>query len=409
MNTNHSASTRSVHPKRASSKPAFVAAAPRTQTHFDDLGLSDALLRTLRAIGHDHPTAIQVRAIPPALAGRDVLACAEAGTGKIAAFALPMLDRLEQVRSAKLARRTVRALVLAPTRELAAQIGADIGRYGREFTLSHAVVFGGVSIKPQVETLRVGASVVVATPDRLEDLLEQNALSLDLLEILVLDEADRMVDCGCLSAIERIVARLPRARQTLVFSATMPSELEPLVGRLLHDPVRVAVTPAAFTREKVNQAVYFVEQADKCALLERLLSQEEVLRAIVFTRTKHGADRVARQLSASAVGAAAMHGNKSEGALLGALESFRAGRLRVLVATDLAARGIDVDNITHVFNYDLPMDAESYVHRIGRTARAGALGEAVSFCCAHERPYLKRIERLIQQSVPVAAAPDAWR
>jgi ATP-dependent RNA helicase RhlE len=370
-------------------------------SRFEELGLSEPLLRAVRAVGHTIPTPIQARAIPPALAGRDVLACAQTGTGKTAAFALPLLDRLDRQRPVNLARARVRALVLSPTRELAVQIGADFARYGREFALTYAVAFGGVAIRPQAEALRAGASVLIATPGRLEDLLQQHQVDLDQVEILVLDEADRMLDRGFLPAITRIVKRVPKRRQTMLFSATLPPALEPLLETLLRDPVRIEVDPSASTPQRVKQAVFFVEKPEKGALLEQLLSDESVLRTVVFTRTKHGADRVARRLTASAIGAEAMHGNKSQGARLRALENFRSGRLRVLVATDLAARGIDVDDITHVINYDLPMDAEVYVHRIGRTARAGKQGEAISFCSAHERDQLRKIERLIQQRVPV--------
>ncbi len=373
-------------------------------TSFEALGLSQPLLRALRAEGYERPTPIQSRAVPHALEGSDVLACAQTGTGKTAAFVLPILERLA---ARPAARRGVRALVLSPTRELTAQIARDFERYGRHFDLRYAVAFGGVGIHPQARALRAGAEVLVATPGRLEDLLSQRMVALDGVEVLVLDEADRMLDHGFLPAIRRIVGRLPRKRQTLFFSATMPRELEPLAKTMLIDPVKVAVTPVASTPKRVQQSVYFVEQADKRELLHQLLAEHGITRAVVFTRTKRGADRVARQLVAGRVRAEAMHGNKSQGARERALENFRRGSLQVLVATDLAARGIDVDGISHVINYDLPMDAEAYVHRIGRTARAGADGQAFSFCSAQERDQLRRIERLIEQRVPVAARSHA--
>jgi ATP-dependent RNA helicase RhlE len=379
---------------------------PDTDTpRFDQFGLCEPLLRALRAAGHHRPTPIQERAIPHALEGKDVLACAQTGTGKTAAFVLPMLERLRAAQPAgnPSPRRGLRALVLSPTRELAAQIGADVERYGRGLGLRYAVAFGGVGIHPQARAIRAGAAVLVATPGRLEDLLSQGLVSLGGIEILVLDEADRMLDQGFLPAIRRIVARLPQRRQTLLFSATMPAELEPLITRLLHKPVRVAVTPVASTPARVEQSVCFIEQLDKRAALVAVLSDPEVTRAVVFTRTKRGADRVARHLSAATLEAEAMHGDKSQGARLRALAAFKTGRLRVLVATDLAARGIDVDGISHVINYDMPMDAEAYVHRIGRTARAGKQGTALSFCSRDERDLLHRIERLIRRRIPVAA------
>jgi ATP-dependent RNA helicase RhlE len=374
---------------------------------FAELGLTEPVLRALRAEGYLQPTPIQSRAIPPARAGSDLLACAQTGTGKTAAFVLPIVERLRA--APRDPRRSLRALVLSPTRELAAQIARDFERYGRHCDLRYAVAYGGVGIQPQARALRAGADVLVATPGRLEDLIEQRMVRLDAIEVLVLDEADRMLDQGFLPAIRRIVARLPRERQTLFFSATMPPELEPLASAMLHRPVRVAVTPVASTPRLVQQSVYLVAPEDKRALLRELLRDHAITRAVVFTRTKRGADRLARQLVAGAVRAEAMHGNKSQNARERALERFRGGDLHVLVATDLAARGIDVDAISHVINYDVPDDPEAYVHRIGRTARAGAEGHAFTFCSAHERDQLQRIERLIKQRVPVAARPAAGR
>jgi ATP-dependent RNA helicase RhlE len=367
------------------------------RSSFDDLGLVPSLLAAVRRAGYVHPTPVQAAAIPSALAGKDVLGCAQTGTGKTAAFVLPILQRLLATPTPRDRRPFVRALVLSPTRELALQIAESVQTYGDGAGLRHTCVFGGVGQNPQVDALRRGVDVLVATPGRLIDLLEQRCCDLGKVEILVLDEADRMLDQGFIPAIRRIVAKVPRARQTLFFSATMPSELQPLVTQMLVDPVRVAVTPVASTPELVEQAVYMVQQHDKRALLQHLLDRNEVTRALVFTRTKHGADRVARTLAE----AAAIHGNKSQNARVRALDQFRSGEIRVLVATDVAARGIDIDDVSHVINYDLPVEAEAYVHRIGRTARAGAAGKALSMCTPEERGQLASIERLIQRRVPV--------
>jgi ATP-dependent RNA helicase RhlE len=369
------------------------------RSSFDDLGLVPSLLAAVRRAGYLHPTPVQAAAIPAALAGRDVLGCAQTGTGKTAAFVLPILQRLLATPTPRDRRPFVRALVLSPTRELALQIAESVQTYGDGAGLRHTCVFGGVGQNPQVDALRRGVDVLVATPGRLIDLIEQRCCDLSKIEVLVLDEADRMLDQGFIPAIRRIVAKVPRVRQTLFFSATMPSELQPLVSQMLVDPVRVAVTPVASTPELVEQAVYMVQQHDKRALLQHLLDRHEVTRALVFTRTKHGADRVARTLAE----AAAIHGNKSQNARVRALDQFRSGAIRVLVATDVAARGIDVDDVSHVINYDLPVEAEAYVHRIGRTARAGAAGKALSMCTPEERGQLASIERLIQRRVPVVA------
>jgi ATP-dependent RNA helicase RhlE len=360
------------------------------------------LLRALAEAGHQTPTPIQAQAIPGAIAGRDLLGCAQTGTGKTAAFALPILQRLVkqpvQGRSAG-----PRVLVLSPTRELASQIGESFSRYGRFVRVPYTVIFGGVSQHHQVSALRRGVDVLIATPGRLCDLLDQGYVRLGNVEVLVLDEADRMLDEGFLPAVRRIIGMLPQARQTLFFSATMPPELLPLTQQVLKDPVRVEVTPVASTPEKVTQAVYHVAQKDKRALLQHLLELPEVKRAIVFTRTKHGANRVAEQLERSSIPAEAIHGNKSQNARERALSSFKRGQVRVLVATDVAARGIDINDVTHVINYDLPDDIEAYVHRIGRTARAGASGAALSFCSPDEFGQLRAIERLIRRRVPVVS------
>ncbi len=369
---------------------------------FAELGLIEPLLKAVARAGYDRPTPIQAQAIPPALDGRDVLGCAQTGTGKTAAFVLPILQRLVE-RQRQRTERTpfIRVLVLSPTRELTAQIARSFDEYGQFTRLRQITIFGGVGQSAQVSELRRGADILVATPGRLVDLIDQGHIDLSHVDTFVLDEVDRMLDQGFLPAVRRVLRFVPEQRQTLFFSATMPKELAPLAERILTDPVRVSVAPVASTPDRVDQAVHFVEQTDKRRLLERLLHGPEITRAVVFTRTKHGANRVARHLLDAGVRADAIHGNKSQNARERALSGFRDGALRVLVATDLAARGIDIDGISHVINFDLPMDPESYVHRIGRTARAGESGSAISFCSAEERPLLQRIERVIRRRVPV--------
>ncbi len=364
---------------------------------FDDLQLIDPILRAVRAEGYDEPTPIQQQSIPDVLAGRDLLGCAQTGTGKTAAFALPTLQRLSNGQ-----RGGIRALVLAPTRELASQIGDSFRAYGRHMDLKHAVIFGGVGQNPQVEILRRGIDILVATPGRLLDLMSQGYVRLDRVQILVLYEADRMLDMGFIHDVRKVIAAVPKQRQTLFFSATMPPEIQDLADSILKDPKFVAVTPVASTVELIQQSIYFTEKRDKPALLEYLLEDSRIKRVLVFTRTKHGANKVVKQLDAARVRAEAIHGNKSQTAREKALANFKNGSTRVLVATDIAARGLDVDDITHVINYDLPNEPETYVHRIGRTARAGASGHAFSFCDTDERAYLIDIERLIQLHVPVA-------
>jgi ATP-dependent RNA helicase RhlE len=371
--------------------------------HFSDLNLIDPLLRAVAAEGYDIPTPIQQQAIPHVLEGRDLLGCAQTGTGKTAAFALPILQRLA-ASPPPAGSRPIRCLVITPTRELASQIGESFAVYGRNLRLRHTVIFGGVSQRPQEQALASGPDILVATPGRLLDLASQGKISLRSLQIFVLDEADRMLDMGFIHDVRRVIALLPQRRQTLFFSATMPPDIMDLSARILVDPARVAVTPIASTCEKVEQQVYFVERADKRALLRRVLEQPSIERALVFTRTKHGANRVAAELVRARIGAEAIHGNKSQGARERALASFKRGETRVLVATDIAARGIDVEGISHVINFDLPDVPESYVHRIGRTARAGASGTALSFCGGEERSLLSAIERLIRMRVPVADA-----
>jgi ATP-dependent RNA helicase RhlE len=373
-----------------------------TKVSFSELDLIEPILRALRAKNYTVPTPIQAQAIPPLLAGQDLLGIAQTGTGKTAAFGLPILQQIAAARSPAGARAT-RALVLAPTRELAIQIGEETRAYGRHLNLRQTVVFGGVGQQPQVRSLARGVDVLIATPGRLLDLLGQGHLRLDRVTHFVLDEADRMLDMGFIHDVRRVVAALPKRRHTAFFSATMPHEVARLAGDILVDPLRVEVAPAATTVERVEQRVFFVGTANKRALLAEVLKDPALNRVIVFSRTKHGANRIAEQLERRGVGAAAIHGNKSQGARQRALEGFKAGGVRVLVATDIAARGIDVDEVSHVINYDLPNEPESYVHRIGRTARAGAAGIALSFCDAGEREYLRDIEKLTRQRIEVVA------
>ncbi|HYO93569.1 MAG TPA: DEAD/DEAH box helicase [Polyangiaceae bacterium] len=367
---------------------------------FTKLGLVAPLVQAVLQEGYSTPTPIQEQTIPTVLEGRDLLGCAQTGTGKTAAFMLPLLQRLGRVQASG----RVRALVLSPTRELAAQISERAGAYGRHFGIRHAVIYGGVSQRAQERELARRPDLLVATPGRLMDLMRQGHVQLKNLEILVLDEADTMLDMGFIHDVRRIIAQVPQARQTLLFSATMPAAIEALARSILNEPARVSVTPQATTAETVEQAVYFVSKPDKRFLLERVLRMNGVERALVFTRTKHGADRVSKQLVHAGIEAAAIHGNKSQNARERALDGFRRGTTPVLVATDIAARGIDVQGISHVINYDLPNVAESYVHRIGRTGRAGAVGRAISFCDHEERSLLVDIERLIRQRIRVGDA-----
>jgi ATP-dependent RNA helicase RhlE len=363
------------------------------------LGLSEPIARALVDEQYVTPTPIQTQTIPQVLAARDVVGIAQTGTGKTAAFALPILDHLSKNKR-RPEQRSCRVLVLSPTRELSAQIVDSFQTYGRYLRPSVALAIGGVPIGRQVRALAHGVDVLVATPGRLLDLMQNRALTLDRVEVFVLDEADRMLGMGFINDIRKIVSKLPSKRQTLFFSATMPREIADLAHQMLNDPVRVAVTPAATTVEKVEQRIVHVNRADKQALLAEVLRGEPIDRVLVFTRTKHGADKVVRGLEKVGLGAAAIHGNKSQGQRERALADFRAGKVRTLIATDIAARGIDVDGISHVVNYDLPNIPESYVHRIGRTGRAGAAGVAISFCDAEERAFLRDIEKLIRISIP---------
>ncbi len=365
---------------------------------FADLSLSEPIVRAVLAEGYTQPTPIQRDAIPHVLAGKDLLGIAQTGTGKTAAFALPVLHRLGGVPAGV---RPVRCLVLAPTRELAAQIGESFGTYGKHTGLTNTVIFGGVGQDSQVRALRRGIDVLVATPGRLIDLIDQRLVDLSKVSVLILDEADRMLDMGFVRDVRKIVEKVPTARQTLLFSATMPAEIVSLSKSILKDPVRVEVTPVATTVERIRQHVLFVEKENKRLLLSEILKRPAIKRAIVFTRTKHGADRVVKQLELDGVTAMAIHGNKSQNARERALGSFKAGTTKVLVATDIAARGIDIDEISHVVNYELPNIPESYVHRIGRTARAGADGIALSFCDREETEFLRDIQKLIGMKIEV--------
>ena len=368
-------------------------------TSFAALGLIDPLQRAVADAGYVTPTPIQVQAIPHLLAGRDVLGCAQTGTGKTAAFALPILQRLAS--HPRRPGRGPRALILTPTRELATQIADDFANYGVHGSSKCAVVFGGVGQGHQVQALRGNVDIVVATPGRLLDLMGQGHARFEACEVLVLDEADRMLDMGFIDPIRRILDALPRKRQNLMFSATMPPEIAQLARKFLVDPVSVAVTPVSSTVELITQWVLHVDRGDKRALLREVLKDPKMKRVLVFTRTKRGANKVAEELDRNGVRADAIHGNKSQGARQRALDSFKRGGIRVLVATDIAARGIDVDGVTHVINYELPNEPESYVHRIGRTARAGASGVALSFCDPEERGSLRAIERLTRTTVRV--------
>ena len=373
---------------------------------FAELDLISPLHRALADEKYEIPTPIQAQTIPAALSGRDVLGCAQTGTGKTAAFALPILDRLgeEQPRSKP---NCPKVLVLAPTRELAIQIGDSFATYGKHLPLKHVLVYGGVSQNSQVRALNKGAHILVATPGRLLDLMNQGYIHLNHLQVFVLDEADRMLDMGFLPDLKKIIKQLPAKRQSLFFSATMPPNIVELSKQLLTNPTSVNVTPEKTSVERIEQQVFFVERNGKRELLKKVLTKPDVGRAIVFSRTKRGANMLAQKLLLSGIKAAAIHGNKSQGARQRALEAFRTKQIDVLVATDVAARGIDIDGVTHVINYDLPTEPESYVHRIGRTGRAGAEGLAISFCTSDERRDLQAIEKLIGQKVPLAPGQPA--
>jgi ATP-dependent RNA helicase RhlE len=368
---------------------------------FQSFGLSEPIMRAVSSKGYSTPTPVQLQAIPPVLEGRDMFVCAPTGTGKTAAFALPMLHRMQQNQQGKnAANRFIRALVLAPTRELALQISESFQVYGRHTGIRSTVVFGGVSQHPQVRSLQQGVAVLVATPGRLLDLVNQGFVDLSRVEILVLDEADRMLDMGFVPDVRRVIARLRSDRQTLMFSATLPEAVEELASSILRDPQRISVVPTEDVSQLIDQSVYFVSREHKAKVLTKFLSNCELTRALVFTRTRRGADRVVKHLSQAGFRAAALHGDKSQSVRQRTLADFRSNHTPILVATDVAARGIDVVGISHVLNYDMPQEAETYVHRIGRTGRAGVKGCAISFCDQEERFQLKAIQRLIRKTLP---------
>jgi ATP-dependent RNA helicase RhlE len=377
-----------------------------TNLTFSQLGISEPLCRALAAENYTHPTPIQTQSIPRLLEGRDLLGIAQTGTGKTAAFALPILQKLGKPQQ-PVAARSAHALILAPTRELALQIGDSFATYGRHTGLRHTVILGGVGQPQQVKAMARGVDILIATPGRLLDLVQQKHVRLSDVKHFVLDEADRMLDMGFIRDVRKIVAMLPKKRQSLLFSATMPDDVAKLAAEMLHDPLRVEVTPEAVTVDLVDQRVHFVETAQKRALLTSLLKDPAMARVLVFTRTKHHANRVSEHLERAGVSNDALHGNKSQNARQRALERFRSGHARVLVATDIAARGIDVDGVTHVINFELPNEPESYVHRIGRTARAGNSGIAIAFCDASERGFLRDIERLTKRPLTAIGARPA--
>ena len=369
---------------------------------FKNLRLIEPILKALDEEGYETPTQIQQKSITPILDRKDILGCAQTGTGKTAAFTIPILQLMHDQRVTSNSRvRTIDVLILTPTRELAIQIGDSIAAYGRHLHLRHQVIFGGVSQHAQVNAIRNGVDILVATPGRLLDLMQQGHITLSNIKFFVLDEADRMLDMGFIHDVKKIIAKLPVKRQSLFFSATMPPEISQLADMLLKNPVKIEVTPVSSTAEMIQQAVYFVDKNDKQNLLIEILKDTSIESLLVFTQMKHAADKLSKRLNASGIYAAAIHGNKSQNARQTALENFKNKRVRVLVATDIAARGIDIDQLSHVLNYELPNVPETYVHRIGRTGRAGASGIALSFCSREEKAYLRDIEKLIKKSVPV--------
>ena len=367
--------------------------------NFNELALIPELLKALEDEGYVTPSTIQEQAIPPLLEGRDLLGCAQTGTGKTAAFALPILQYLQQHPLSSKGKKPIRALILTPTRELAIQINESFKAYGKYLNLKSCVIFGGVSQGPQVSELARGVDVLIATPGRLNDLIQQGYIELGKVEKFVLDEADRMLDMGFINDVKKIQAKTPPNKQTLLFSATMPAEIIDFVNRILIDPVKITVAPVSSTVDNIKQSVYFVDRGNKLPLMINILKDEDIISLLVFTRTKHGADRVVRELNKNRITALAIHGNKSQNARQTALESFKSGEVRVLVATDIAARGIDIDKLSHVINYELPNIPETYVHRIGRTGRAGLSGVAISFCDFDEKEYLDDIEKLIKKTL----------
>ena len=370
---------------------------------FENLNLIEPISSALKTKGYVNPTPIQEKAIPYILEGKDVFGCAQTGTGKTAAFALPILQLLAAKHITT--HKSIKALILAPTRELAIQIDESFRDYGKKLSLRHAVIYGGVSQQSQTNALHKGVDIVIATPGRLLDLMQQGFVKLNAVEFFVLDEVDRMLDMGFINDIKKIIAKLPSKKQTIFFSATVPAEIKKFADTLLHHPVSVQVAAISAPAESVKQTVYYVEKADKKALLQHVLKHEEIDHALIFTRTKHGADKVVKDLNKSGIRAEAIHGNKSQNARQKALSGFKNRSIKILVATDIASRGIDVDKLTHVINFELPEVAETYIHRIGRTGRAGEGGKALSFCSSEEKPYLKDINKLLPSNIEVASVP----
>lgn len=368
---------------------------------FDELQLIDPILKALKEEGYTHPTPIQAQAIPSLLQGKDLLGCAQTGTGKTAAFAIPIIQLLYNQREQERKRKLTSTLILTPTRELAIQIGDSFEAYGRYTGLKHTVIFGGVSQHGQTNALKYGIDILIATPGRLLDLMQQGFVDLNHIKLFVLDEADRMLDMGFVHDVKKVLAKLPKQKQSLFFSATMPPEIVKLANTILHNPVKVEVTPVSSTAEKVAQQLYYVDKPNKKSLLIDLLKKKDMHSVLIFARTKHGADRIAKDLTKQGFKTAAIHGDKSQNARQNALNDFKNGTIRSLVATDIAARGIDIDKLSHVINYEIPNQSETYVHRIGRTGRAAASGIAISFCDAEEREYIRDIEKLIGQKIPV--------
>lgn len=368
---------------------------------FQELQIIEPIRKALQEEGYTTPTPIQAKAIPIILENKDLLGCAQTGTGKTAAFAIPMLQLMHDNPVGKFEKSRIRALILTPTRELAIQIGESFAAYGRYTRVKHTVVFGGVGQKPQTDALQKGVDVLIATPGRLLDLINQGFIKLNQLEFFVLDEADRMLDMGFVHDVKKIIKLLPAKRQSLFFSATMPPAIVTLAGTILRNPSKLEVTPVSSTADTIRQSVFFVDKSDKNSLLLHILKDESIATALVFTRTKHGADKVVKVLRKAGVTSEAIHGNKSQSARQNALKNFKSQTTRVLVATDIAARGIDVDDLTHVINYEIPNIPETYVHRIGRTGRAGAKGTALSFCDREEKAYLKDIHKLIAKNIPI--------
>jgi ATP-dependent RNA helicase RhlE len=368
---------------------------------FEKLELIEPIRNALKAEGYTTPTPIQAQSIPIVLQRKDLLGCAQTGTGKTAAFAIPVLQILHEDELYKKGPAGIKSLILTPTRELAIQIGESFAAYGKFLRLRHTVIFGGVSQRSQTDALRAGVDILIATPGRLLDLIDQRYVNLQHLKIFILDEADRMLDMGFIHDVKKIITKIPEKRQTLFFSATMPPEIQKLANTILKNPSKVEVTPVSSTAEKVQQGLYFVEKNDKKKLLIKILRDQDISSALVFTRTKHGADRVAKDITKAGIHALAIHGNKSQNARQNALEAFKSGRMKVLVATDIAARGIDVEDLSHVINFEIPNVPETYVHRIGRTGRAGASGIALSFCDEEEKEYVRDIQKLIGKTIPV--------